>query len=333
MTDDTAKQAEAKLAETKLAETKLAETTPVDTMPDAPKDTSCGFVALIGAPNAGKSTLLNALVGTKVSIVTHKVQTTRAIIRGVALHGPAQIIFVDTPGIFAPKRRLDRAMVDTAWGGAKDSDCVALLIDARKGITEDIETLLERLSSMKRPKVLILNKIDVAKRDELLALAARANEKVDFERTFMVSALTGNGVPDLLDYFSTKMEPGPWLYPEDQISDLPMRMLAAEITREKLFIRLHEELPYASTVETTDWKEFRNGSVRIEQTIFVERDSQKKIVLGKNGQTIKAISQAAREEIGEALEQTVHLFLFVKVRSAWADDPERYREMGLEFPR
>ncbi len=310
-----------------------ATAVPADDATPAAEETSCGFVALIGAPNAGKSTLLNALVGTKVSIVTHKVQTTRAIIRGVALHGPAQIIFVDTPGIFAPKRRLDRAMVDTAWGGAKDSDAVALLIDARKGITEEIEVLLEKLASMNRPKVLILNKIDVAKRDHLLALAARANEMVGFERTFMVSALTGDGVPDLLDYFATKMDPGPWLYPEDQISDLPMRMLAAEITREKLFIRLHEEIPYASTVETTDWKEFRNGSVRIEQTIFVERDSQKKIVLGKNGQTIKAISQAAREEIGEALEQTVHLFLFVKVRSSWADDPERYREMGLEFPR
>ncbi|MXN67362.1 GTPase Era [Stappia sp. GBMRC 2046] len=294
--------------------------------------TKAGFVALIGAPNAGKSTLLNQLVGTKVSIVTHKVQTTRAIIRGIAMHGASQIVFVDTPGIFRPRRRLDRAMVDTAWGGAKDADVVALLIDARKGLDEQNEKILEKLADIKLKKILILNKIDTVKRDSLLALAQLINARTQFERTFMVSALNGDGVSDLVEYFAENVPDGPWLYPEDQASDLPLRMLAAEITREKLFLRLHEELPYISTVETESWQERKDGSVRIEQTIFVERDSQKSIVLGKRGQTIKAISQAAREEISEMLEQPVHLFLFVKVRENWADDPERYREMGLEFP-
>nr|WP_328804995.1 GTPase Era [Stappia albiluteola] len=295
-------------------------------------ETRAGFVALIGAPNAGKSTLLNALVGTKVSIVTHKVQTTRAIVRGIAMRGPSQIVFVDTPGIFRPKRRLDRAMVDTAWGGAKDADLVALLIDARKGIDEQNEKILEKLADIRLRKVLILNKVDVTKRENLLALAQELNQRCDFVRTFMVSALTGDRVEDLLDFFAAEVPAGPWLYPEDQASDLPMRMLAAEITREKLFLRLHEELPYISTVETESWQERKDGSVRIEQTIYVERDSQKSIVLGRNGQTIKAISQAARTEIAEVLEQPVHLFLFVKVRENWADDPERYREMGLDFP-
>lgn len=298
--------------------------------PDGP--TRAGFVALIGAPNAGKSTLLNQLVGTKVSIVTHKVQTTRAIIRGIAMHGASQIIFVDTPGIFRPKRRLDRAMVDTAWGGAKDADVVALLIDARKGLDEQNEKILEKLADIKLKKILILNKIDTVRRDSLLALAQLINARAPFEQTFMVSALNGDGVSDLVAYFAENVPEGPWLYPEDQASDLPLRMLAAEITREKLFLRLHEELPYISTVETESWQERKDGSVRIEQTIFVERDSQKSIVLGKRGQTIKAISQAAREEISQMLEQPVHLFLFVKVRENWADDPERYREMGLEFP-
>lgn len=294
--------------------------------------TKAGFVALIGAPNAGKSTLINQLVGTKVSIVTHKVQTTRAIVRGIAMHGPAQIVFVDTPGIFKPKRRLDRAMVDTAWGGARDADLIALLIDARKGIDEEVEAILERLAPIKTPKVLILNKIDVTKRDRLLEIAAVANERVSFDQTFMVSALNGDGVTDILDHFSAEVPAGPWLYPEDQPSDLPLRILAAEITREKLFERLHQELPYISTVETEAWTEKKDGSVRVEQTIYVERDSQKSIVLGKRGQTIKAISQASRSELAEIIEAPVHLFLFVKVRSNWADDPERYREMGLEFP-
>ncbi len=302
-------------------------------LPEMPADTRAGFIALIGAPNAGKSTLINQLVGTKVSIVTHKVQTTRSIIRGVAMHGNAQLVFIDTPGIFKPKRRLDRAMVDTAWGGARDADLIALLIDARKGIDEETGEILKRLAGQSAPKVLILNKIDVAKRDKLLDLAREANEILPFEETFMVSALTGDGTGTILDHFAKAVPDGPWLYPEDQPSDLPLRVLAAEITREKLFERLHQELPYISTVETELWQQRKDGSVRIEQTIYVERDSQKSIVLGKRGQTIKTISQASREELNEILETPVHLFLFVKVRENWADDPERYREMGLEFPK
>ncbi len=294
--------------------------------------TQCGFVALIGAPNAGKSTLVNQIVGTKVSIVTHKVQTTRALIRGIAIKDQQQVIFVDTPGIFAPKRRLDRAMVNTAWGGAKDADLVGLIVDARKGVTEQIEDIIETLANVKLPKVLIINKIDLVKRDTLLALAQKLNEVVKFDETFMVSALNGDHTSDLMDYFASKMPKGPWLYPEDMISDLPMRQLAAEITREKVFLRLHEELPYASTVETEKWEQKSDGSVRIEQVIYVERKSQKMIVLGKGGRSIKAISMAAREEIAEIAETKVHLFLFVKVRERWVDDPERYREMGLEFP-
>ncbi len=298
-----------------------------------PEGTRAGFIALIGAPNAGKSTLINQLVGTKVSIVTHKVQTTRAIVRGIAMHDKAQLVFVDTPGIFQPKRRLDRAMVDTAWGGARDADVIALLIDARKGVDEEAEAIMERLANIKTPKVLILNKIDVTRRDKLLELAKAANEIMPFDETFMVSALNGDGVDTILDYFASKVPEGPWLYPEDQPSDLPLRILAAEITREKLFERLHQELPYISTVETEQWQERKDGSVRIEQTIYVERDSQKSIVLGKKGQTIKAISKTSREELAEIIDAPVHLFLFVKVRENWADDPERYREMGLEFPR
>src|SRR5687768_405349 len=296
--------------------------------------TRAGFVALIGAPNAGKSTLLNALVGSKVSIVTHKVQTTRALVRGIVIHEKSQIVFVDTPGIFAPRRRLERAMVTTAWGGAADADVVALLVDARAGLTAEVGAILERLSEFPsgRERVLILNKVDATRREKLLQLAAEANERTIFSHTFMVSALTGDGVGDLLDYFAAAMPEGPWLYPEDQMTDLPLRWLAAEITREKMMLRLHEELPYRSTVETENWTEGRNG-VRIEQTIYVERESQRKIVLGKGGQTIKAISTAARAEIAQFLDRPVHLFLFVKVRENWADDPERYREMGLEFPR
>ena len=296
------------------------------------KATQCGYVALIGAPNAGKSTLVNQIVGSKVSIVTHKVQTTRSLIRGIALKGDKQVIFVDTPGIFAPKRRLDRAMVNTAWGGAKDADLVAILVDARKGMTEQVEDILDNLDAIKLPKVLILNKIDLVKRDSLLALAQSLNDKAGFDATFMVSALNGDHTGDLLDYFAERMPKGPWLYPEDMISDLPMRQLASEITREKVFLRLHEELPYASTVETEKWEQKPDGSVRIEQTIYVERDNQKMIVLGKGGRSIKAISMAAREELQDLLETKVHLFLFVKVRERWVDDPERYREMGLDFP-
>lgn len=294
--------------------------------------TRSGFVALIGAPNAGKSTLVNKLVGTKVSIVTHKVQTTRAIVRGIATRGQTQIVFVDTPGIFRPKRRLDQAMVTTAWGGAKDADIVLVLIDAQRGLKGDAAEILERLSGIRGPKILLLNKIDAVKRDTLLALAAEANAKVAFERTFMVSALTGSGCDDLLDWLAGTLPEGPWFYPEDQISDLPMRQLAAEITREKLFLRLHEELPYSSHVETEKWEEKKDGSVRIEQVIYVERDSQKRIVIGHKGETIRIIGESARKEIGELIEQKVHLFLFVKVRENWGNDPERYREMGLEFP-
>lgn len=301
-------------------------------MADESVKTHSGFVALIGAPNAGKSTLLNKLVGAKVSIVTHKVQTTRAIVRGIVTHGDAQIVFVDTPGIFKPRRRLDTAMVSTAWGGAKDADVVLVLIDAERGIKADADRLLDKVATAMQPKVLILNKVDRVKHESLLALSQAANERVAFERTFMVSALTGSGCTDLLDYLAETLPEGPWYYPEDQISDLPMRQLAAEITREKLYLRLHQELPYSSHVETEKWEEKQNGSVRIEQVIYVERDSQKKIVLGHKGETIRAIGQAARLEIGKILEQEVHLFLFVKVRENWGDDPERYREMGLEFP-
>ncbi|HEV2900484.1 MAG TPA: GTPase Era [Pseudaminobacter sp.] len=302
------------------------------TEPENPVETRSGFVALIGAPNAGKSTLVNQLVGAKVSIVTHKVQTTRAIVRGIATHNNAQIVFVDTPGIFRPRRRLDQAMVTTAWGGAKDADVVLVLIDAERGIKGDADAMLTNLAGVRQPKILVLNKLDRVKPESLLALAATANERVDFQRTFMVSALTGAGCDAILDHLAETLPVGPWFYPEDQISDLPMRQLAAEITREKLYLRLHQELPYSSHVETERWEEKPDGSVRIEQVIYVERDSQKKIVLGHKGETIRSIGQAARKDIGEILEQKVHLFLFVKVRENWGDDPERYREMGLEFP-
>jgi GTPase len=296
-------------------------------------DTRCGFVALIGAPNAGKSTLLNALVGSKVTIVSRKVQTTRALIRGITLEGRSQIIFVDTPGIFAPKRRLDRAMVTTAWSGAHEADLVGVLIDARKGLEEEADSILERLAEVKGPKILILNKIDLVLRDTLLTLTKAANDKARFEATFMISALKRDGVADLKTWLAERMPPSPWLYPPDQMSDAPMRQLAAEITREKLFERLHQELPYHSTVETESWKELRGGNIRVEQTIYVERESQRKIVIGKGGQTLKAIGESARREIAEIVEAKVHLFLFVKVREGWGDDPERYRAMGLEFPK
>ncbi|MFY9629227.1 MAG: GTPase Era [Methylocystis sp.] len=297
------------------------------------RETRCGFAALVGAPNAGKSTLLNQLVGAKVSIVSRKAQTTRALVRGIAICGDAQIVLVDTPGIFAPKRRLDRAMVASALSGATDADVIALLIDARKGIDEEVESILPRLAQAHAPKLLVLNKIDLVPRDSLLALTEQLNAKAKFDDTFMISALNGDGVKRLLEKLGERMPPSPWLYPEDQLSDAPMRILAAEITREKLFERLHDELPYQSTVETDSWTNQKDGSARIEQTIFVARDGQKKIVIGEGGRTIKAIGQAARLEIAEAAEQKVHLFLFVKVRENWADDPERYREMRLEFPK
>ncbi len=295
--------------------------------------TRCGFVALLGAPNAGKSTLTNQLVGVKVSIVTHKVQTTRTSIRGIALAGASQIILVDTPGIFAPKRRLDRAMVEAAWSGAKEADIVVVLIDAAKGVDEDAERILEGVAELALPRVLVLNKVDLIRKDALLALTAEVTARVPFGATFMVSALTGDGVADLRDYLARAVPEGPWLYPEDEITDAPMRHMAAEITREKLYLRLHDELPYASHVETTDWQDRPDGSVRVEQTIYVERDSQKKIVLGKGGRMIKEISTQSRQELSEILERPVHLFLFVKVREKWGEDPERYREMGLDYPR
>ncbi len=294
--------------------------------------TRAGFVALIGAPNAGKSTLVNRLVGTKVSIVSHKVQTTRALVRGIALKGQAQIVLVDTPGIFRPKRRLDRAMVSTAWGGAKDADIVLILIDAERGLTGEADELVRAAAAIRHPKALVLNKIDRVRPEALLKLTAEINAAVAFERTFMISALNGSGCDDLLEWLAVAVPEGPWFYPEDQISDLPMRQLAAEITREKIYLRLHQELPYAAHVETEEWEEKKDGSVRIRQVIFVERESQRSIVLGKGGPTIKAIGEASRKDIAGIMEQPVHLFLFVKVRENWGDDPERYRAMGLEFP-
>jgi GTP-binding protein Era len=295
--------------------------------------TRCGFVALIGAPNSGKSTLTNALVGAKVSIVTHKAQTTRGPVRGIALIGNSQVILVDTPGIFQPKRRLDRAMAQAAWERAGDADLVALVIDAQFGLDQALQPLLTHLPEVKRPAVAILNKIDLVAKPELLHQAAELSALGRFHRVFMISALTGDGVADLKAYLACAVPPGPWLFPEDQLTDASLRQTAAEITREKLFLRLHEELPYTLTVETADWKELADGSIRIEQTIYVERESQRKIVLGAKGRTIKEIGSAARAEIGEITGAPVHLFLFVKVRERWADDPERYREMGLDYPK
>jgi GTP-binding protein Era len=298
-----------------------------------PVVTRCGFVALIGAPNVGKSTLVNALVGSKVTIVSRKVQTTRALIRGIVVENNAQIILVDTPGIFSPKRRLDRAMVSTAWSGAHDADLVCVLLDAREGLDEEAEAIFAKLSGVAHEKILVLNKIDLVPREKLLALAKTANERVAFAGTFMISALSGDGVDDLRRTLASMVPIGPFHYPEDQMSDAPIRQLAAEITREKIFQKLHQELPYRSTVETDSWTERKDKSIRIEQTIFVERESQRKIVLGKGGATIKSIGADARREIADIIEQPVHLFLFVKVRENWGEDPDRYREMGLEFPR
>ncbi len=292
----------------------------------------CGFVAVVGAPNAGKSTLVNAAVGSKVSIVTHKVQTTRARVRGIAVHGETQIVFVDTPGIFAPRRRLDRAMVAAAWTEAQDADAVMLLIDAQRGITPDVEAIVGKLAAA-RPKhlFLVLNKIDLVPREKLLDLAARANAALEFDRTFMISASGGDGVQTILDTLTEILPEGPWLFDPEQLSDMPNRLLAAEITREQVFLQLHQELPYAMTVETEAWEDREDGSVKIDQTIYVQRDGQKSIVLGKGGSRIKAIGAAARKELETLLECPVHLFLFVKVRDNWLDDPERYRDWGLDF--
>ena len=294
--------------------------------------TRCGFVALIGAPNVGKSTLVNALVGTKVAIVSHKVQTTRALLRGIAVVDGAQLVLIDTPGIFAPKRRLDRAMVTAAWAGAQDADIAAVLIDAKRGLDEEAQAILERLAALRPSIVLLINKVDLVEKPALLAIAKAANERARFAATFMISALSGDGVGDVGVWLAQHAPEGPWHYPAAQITDAPLRQLAAEITREKLYLRLHQELPYQSTVETEVWKGLEDGSTRIEQTIYVERESQRKIVLGKGGQTIKAIGADARREIADMMEAPVHLFLFVKVRERWGEDPERYRGMGLEFP-
>ncbi len=300
----------------------------------------CGFVAVLGAPNAGKSTLVNALVGSKVAIVTHKVQTTRMALRGIAMRGNAQIIFVDTPGIFAPKRRLDRAMVKAAWGGASDADAIVVVVDAEevsenpKGFgAHDTDRIVEGLKESGRKAALALNKIDGMKREKLLPLADQLNNTGVFERVFMISALKGEGLDDLTDWCVAKLPLGPWLYPEDQAADIPSRLLAAEITREKLYLRLHDELPYASTVVTESWKEQPDGSARIEQTIFVEREGQKAIVIGKGGQSIKIIGESARHEMEKLFDRRIHLFLHCKVQEGWGDSPAHYREWGLEFPK
>jgi len=295
--------------------------------------TRAGFVALIGEPNAGKSTLLNQMVGAKVSIVTHKVQTTRARIRGIAIHDAAQIVFVDTPGIFRPRRRLDRSMVKAAWGGAADADIILLLVEAHRGLTEGAKAIIESLKGLdsQTPVGLVINKIDRVKAETLLALSAELNAAFPFVQTFMISAEKGYGCDQLRDWLAATLPESPWLYPEDQIADLPMRMIAAEITREKLTLRLHEEIPYQLTVETEAWEERKDGSAKVDQVVYVARPGHKGIVLGKGGETIKAVGQAARAELEEFMGRRVHLFLQVKVRENWLDEAERYNEMGLDF--
>jgi GTP-binding protein Era len=294
----------------------------------------CGYVAIVGAPNAGKSTLLNKLVGAKVSIVSKKVQTTRARITAIGMEGDVQLVFLDTPGIFKPKRRLDRAMVNAAWSGIEEADAVLLLIDAERGFDDESRAIIEALKDRKRRNVLLaLNKVDAVQREKLLGLAKEISETYDFERVFMISAEKGTGVDDVRTDLAGRMPAGPWLYPEDQLADVPMRFLAAEITREQVYRSLHDELPYAITVETENWKDQKDGSARIEQVIFVERDSQKKIVLGEKGQMIKRVGAFARKIMEEQFDRRVHLFLFVKVREDWGDDPERYEAMGLDFPK
>ena len=294
--------------------------------------TQAGFIALIGEPNAGKSTLLNKMVGAKVSIVTHKVQTTRARIRGICMEGAAQLVFVDTPGLFKPRRRLDRAMVAAAWGGAMDADIVVLLVEAHRGISSGVQSIIDQLKELERRRVILaINKIDRVKSDALLALTQQLNAAFAFEKTFMISAERGHGVPDLRAWLGQELPEGPWLYPEDQIADLPLRMIAAEMTREKLTLRLHQELPYQLTVETESWEERPDGSTRVDQVIYVVRDGHKGILLGNKGETIKAVSKAAREELESFLERRVHLFCKVKVRQKWLEDAARYSEMGLDF--
>jgi GTP-binding protein Era len=294
----------------------------------------CGIVAIIGAPNAGKSTLVNRLVGAKVTIVSRKMQTTRSSVRGIAIEGKSQLVFIDTPGIFEPKRKLDRAMVKAAWTRAGDADAVIVLVDAAKGIDADLERILAKIETTSSKRYLVLNKVDrVAEKERLLGLAAELSGRLAFEEVFMISALSGSGTDALKAHLARKVPEGPWLYPEDELTDIPMRLLAAEVTREKIYDNLHDELPYETAVETTAWTEQKDGSVRIEQTIYVARDSQRSIVLGKGGQSIKRISTQSRAEFAEILERPVHLFLFVKVAEGWEGDPERYRDLGLEFPR
>lgn len=296
-------------------------------------ETRCGFIAVVGAPNAGKSTLINRLVGSKVSIVTPKVQTTRTLLRAIVMVDQSQIILVDTPGIFQPRRTLDAAMVQAAWSGAVDADAILLLVDVTRESDGDQERILSGLEGVPRPVYLVLNKIDRISRPKLLEMTRRMNDRFPFGRTFMISALNGDGLDDLRAFLAAAVPPGPWLYPDDQVADIPMRLLAAEITREQVFLRLHQELPYASAVETEGWSELDDGSVRIEQVIYVERENQKKIVIGKGGRTIKEIGRTAREHLKDMLARNVHLMLFVKVRERWSEDPERYEAMGLSLPR
>ena len=291
----------------------------------------CGFVALIGAPNAGKSTLLNALVGSKIAIVTHKVQTTRSRLVGVAVHDDSQMIFVDTPGIFEAKKRLERAMVAAAWEGANDADIIIFMVDATRKIEDSTRIIAEGLKESSKKAILVLNKIDLVKRDTLLAKTLELNELGEFEETLMISATTGNGLAGLQDKIALNLPKGPWLYPADHLTDITERLLASEITREKFFLRFHDELPYATTIETERWRDLKDGSVRIEQIIYVERDSQKAMVIGKGGKGLKAIGTQAREELEELLDRKVHLFIFVKVRKGWSDDKERYLNMGLDW--
>lgn len=304
-----------------------------DTMAGTMADTGtrCGFVALIGAPNAGKSTLTNQLVGAKVAIVTHKVQTTRNRIVGIGLEGQSQLVFIDTPGIFQPGKRFERAMVQAAWKGSEDAEMTLLVVDARKGIYDQADHIAKSLAEARRPAILVLNKIDQMKRDTLLALIAHYNSIGHFEETFMVSALTGDGVDDLKTYLATHAPEGPWMYPEDQISDMTLRLMAEEITREKIFLRLHDELPYATTIETEAFEERNDGSFKIEQVIHVERDTQKAIAIGRGGQMLKTIGQMAREDMEEAFDCKVHLFLHVRVTERWADDKDTYTRMGLDY--
>lgn len=293
--------------------------------------TRCGFVAVIGAPNVGKSTLVNRLVGAKVSIVSPKVQTTRTRVLGICLHGDAQIVLVDTPGIFRPRRRLDRAMVAAAWAGAGEADHILLMIDAVRGLDGDTTAIVERIKDKGGRAIAALNKVDLVKKPTLLAIAAACHDTGAVDEVFMISAETGDGVGELFDHVTALMPNGPWLFPEDQISDMPQRLLAAEITREKIYLNLRKELPYAATVETENWEERPDGSARIEQVIYVERDSQKAIVLGKGGRMVKRIGAESRTELETMLERPIHLFLFVKVRDKWGDDPARYRDWGLDF--